>query len=138
MIVFDLSCSNGHSFEVWFNSNNDYKEQNDKGLLICPYCECNKISKKLSAPKIKSSNNNQNPKENFDIISLRKKFFDYVKNNTEDVGKNFPEIARKIHYNEIDPKPIRGIASVEEVKDLHDEGINVVALPNKGDNKQLN
>ena len=48
MIVFDLSCSNGHSFEVWFNSNNDYKEQNDKGLLICPYCECNKISKKLS------------------------------------------------------------------------------------------
>jgi len=56
MIVFNLSCSNGHSFEVWFNSNNDYKEQNDKGLLICPYCECNKISKKLSAPKIKSSN----------------------------------------------------------------------------------
>ena len=45
MIVFDLSCSNGHSFEVWFNANNDYKEQNDKGLLICPYCECNKISK---------------------------------------------------------------------------------------------
>ena len=73
MIVFDLSCSNGHSFEVWFNSNNDYKKQNDKGLLICPYCECNKISKKLSAPKIKSSNNNQNPKENIDIISLQKK-----------------------------------------------------------------
>ena len=81
MIVFDLSCSNGHSFEVWFNSNNDYKEQNDKGLLICPYCECNKISKKLSAPKIKSSNNNQKPKENLDIVSLRKKFLDYVEKN---------------------------------------------------------
>ena len=138
MIVFDLSCSNGHSFEVWFNSNSDYKEQNDKGLLICPYCECNEVSKKLSAPKIKSSNNNQNPKENLDIVSLRKKFLDYVEKNTEDVGKKFPEIARKIHYNEIDPKPIRGSASVEEVKDLHDEGINVVALPNKVDNKQLN
>ena len=69
---------------------------------------------------------------------MQKKFLDYVEKNTEDVGKKFPEIARKIHYNEIDPKPIRGSASVEEVKDLHDEGINVVALPNKGNNKQLN
>ena len=73
MIVFDLICSNGHSFEVWFNSNNDYKEQNDKGLLICPYCECNKNFKKVSAPKIKSSNNNQNQKEKFKYNFLAKK-----------------------------------------------------------------
>jgi hypothetical protein len=138
MIVFDLRCSNGHSFEAWFNSNDDYINQNDKGLLVCPYCDCNKISKKLSALKIKSSDNQKKSKENFDITSLRKKFFDYVNKNTEDVGKKFPEIARKIHYNEIEPKPIRGNASVEEVKDLHDEGINVVALPNQADDKQLN
>ena len=138
MIVFDLSCSNGHSFEAWFNSNDDFIKQNNKGLLVCPYCECNKISKKLSAPKIKSSSHYGNSKENFDIVSLQKKIFDYVEKNTEDVGKKFPEIARKIHYNEIKPKPIRGNASAEEVKDLHDEGIKVVALPKKVDDKQLN
>jgi hypothetical protein len=138
MIVFDLSCSNGHSFEAWFNSNDDFIKQSNKGLLVCPYCECNKISKKLSAPKIKSSNNDGNSKEKFDITSLQKKIFDYVEKNTEDVGMKFPEIARKIHYNEIEPKPIRGSASAEEVKDLHDEGIKVVALPKKVDDKQLN
>ena len=69
---------------------------------------------------------------------MRKKFLDYVEKIPKMLGKNFQKLQRKIHYNEIDPKPIRGSASVEEVKDLHDEGINVVALPNKGDNKQLN
>ena len=116
MIVFDLSCSNGHSFEVWFNSNNDYKEQNDKGLLICPYCECNKISKKLSAPKIKSSNNNQNPKENFDIISLRKKFLDYVEKNTEDVGKNFQKLQGKFTITKLTPNLLEEVPQWKKLK----------------------
>ena len=116
MIVFDLSCSNGHSFEVWFNSNNDYKEQNDKGLLICPYCECNKISKKVSAPKIKSSNNNQNPKEKFNIISLQKKFLDYVEKNTEDVEKNFQKLQGKFTITKLTPNPLEEVPQWKKLK----------------------
>ena len=94
MIVFDLICSNGHSFEVWFNSNNDYKEQNDKGLLICPYCEVIKITKNYQHLKLSHPTTIKIKKKI--LYTFCKKFLDYIEKNTENVGKKFPEIARKI------------------------------------------
>ena len=116
MIVFDLSCSNGHSFEVWFNSNDDYKEQNDKGLLICPYCECNKISKKLSAPKIKSSNNNQNPKQDFDIISLQKNSSIMLKKIPKMLGKNFQKLQGKFTITKLTPNLLEEVPQWKKLK----------------------
>ena len=49
--------------------------------------------------------------------------------NTEDVGSEFPEEARKIHYQESPERRIRGQASADEVQELREEGIEVVALP---------
>ena len=37
---------------------------------------------------------------------------------TENVGRRFPEEARKIHYNEVPPRPIRGQASRDEAQAL--------------------
>ena len=54
---------------------------------------------------------------------------DKVLENTEDVGRAFPEEARKIHYRETPERHIRGTASTKEVEALRDEGIEVVALP---------
>lgn len=54
---------------------------------------------------------------------------DRVIENTEDVGRAFPEEARKIHYKEAPGRHIRGNASSKEVDALRDEGIEVVALP---------
>jgi hypothetical protein len=48
---------------------------------------------------------------------------------TENVGTRFPEEARKIHYEEVPPRPIRGQASPEEAKALNDEGIEFSSLP---------
>ena len=48
---------------------------------------------------------------------------------TIDVGRAFPEEARKIHYGEAPERQIRGVASTKEVEALRDEGIEVVALP---------
>jgi hypothetical protein len=48
---------------------------------------------------------------------------------TENVGSRFPEEARKIHYEEIPPRPIRGQASPEEAKALTDEGIEFAPVP---------
>ena len=33
MIVFDLSCSQGHRFEGWFGSSEDYASQQERGLV---------------------------------------------------------------------------------------------------------
>ena len=49
--------------------------------------------------------------------------------NTENVGRRFPEEARKIHYQEVPPRAIRGQASREEAKALTDEGIDFASLP---------
>ena len=49
--------------------------------------------------------------------------------NTENVGRRFPEEARKIHYEEAPARPIRGQASKEESEALSEEGIDFSPLP---------
>ena len=53
----------------------------------------------------------------------------HVMANTEDVGTQFAEEARKIHYGERGERNIRGQATREETEALIDEGIDVMALP---------
>jgi hypothetical protein len=53
----------------------------------------------------------------------------HVMANTEDVGSQFAEEARKIHYGESEERSIRGQATREETEALIDEGIDVMALP---------
>jgi hypothetical protein len=53
----------------------------------------------------------------------------HVMVNTEDVGSQFAEEARKIHYGESEERNIRGQATREETEALIDEGIEVMALP---------
>ena len=48
---------------------------------------------------------------------------------TEDVGRRFPDEARKIHYDEVPARAIRGQASHEEAEALRDEGIEFTLLP---------
>ena len=52
-----------------------------------------------------------------------------VLQNTEDVGERFTEEARRMHYGESQARGIRGQATPEQCADLHDEGIEVFALP---------
>ena len=59
------------------------------------------------------------------MTGLRK----YVEENSENVGRKFPEEARKIHYGESEERPIYGEASLEEAADLVEEGIDVAPLP---------
>ena len=49
--------------------------------------------------------------------------------NTENVGDRFAEEARKIHYDEVPPRAIRGQATRDEAEALRDEGIDFASLP---------
>lgn len=64
-----------------------------------------------------------------DLAQLHRKFIQFVLKNSEDVGKKFPEEARKIHYEEEPRRSIRGEASRDEVEALREEGIDVYQLP---------
>ena len=51
MKVLDLQCSQQHSFEGWFGSEDDFQSQLIRGLVQCPLCGNAEIVKKLSAPR---------------------------------------------------------------------------------------
>ena len=52
MKVLDLQCSQGHSFEGWFGSQDDYDAQRARGLVSCPVCDSVKVEKAIMAPRI--------------------------------------------------------------------------------------
>ena len=53
----------------------------------------------------------------------------YVVAHTEDVGRKFPEVARRMHYGEEAQRGIRGRVTTQEAVELVDEGIEAVPLP---------
>ena len=65
--------------------------------------------------------------------TLRKMTLDYqnfIKKNLKYVGKNFAYEARSIHYkNKKTSKGIYGTASMEDLQDLKEEGIQAKLMP---------
>jgi hypothetical protein len=141
VIVYNLSCTNNHSFEGWFSSAEDFARQTERKLLSCPLCGNDKVSRLPHAPYVSTGSQEKPPEPTAprskglpqQYANLGAEFLanliDKVIETTEDVGNAFPEEARKIHYHEIPERRIRGTASTREVEALRDEGIEVVALP---------
>jgi len=72
------------------------------------------------------------PKEREAAAAVQAAFVQAVREvlqNTEDVGERFTEEARRMHYGESQTRGIRGQATPEQRAELHDEGIEVFALP---------
>jgi hypothetical protein len=135
MIVFNLSCEKAHRFEGWFGSAGDFESQAEAGSIACPVCGSVEIEKQLSAPYVKTRSTAQAADESQPVAvanaaqMLRQKFVEHVVNNTEFVGRRFPEEARRIFYKEAPERAIRGTASGQEVVELKEEGIDVLAVP---------
>jgi hypothetical protein len=141
MIVFNLNCSNDHRFEGWFASTAEFERQQQSTLLNCPICGSKEISKMLHAPYVNTGGTQlsathqpqpQGQPGNEQVANIARevtKFVEKLIASTDDVGDAFPEEARRIHYNEVPERRIRGHASRDEIKELRDEGIDVIALP---------
>ena len=54
---------------------------------------------------------------------------DHVEKNFDDVGKRFPEEARKIHFGETEKRDIRGQATSQEARELAEDGVEFATLP---------
>lgn len=132
MIIYDLRCTHSHKFEGWFKTSDDFRSQNEGGLLSCPVCGSSEVVKLPTASRIKRHSSSRGPSASPLVTAeqtLLEKIQEYVNNNYVDVGSAFPEQARKIHYGEVKPAPIRGTATPDEARELHDEGVNVISLP---------
>jgi len=144
MKVLNLRCANGHGFEGWFGSDDDYMDQNGRGLVECPLCADKVITRMPSAPRLNLSGareaepakpaSPQTPPapQTAQPADLQAAFMRAVREmmqRTEDVGPRFAEEARRIHYGETPERGIRGKASPEEREALREEGIETFALP---------
>ncbi|WP_300648078.1 DUF1178 family protein [Paenalcaligenes sp.] len=141
--VFDLQCESGHLFEGWFASHEDYDQQVAKGWLSCPVCDSKTITKKLSAPRLnlRHASAAEAAPAKVDVATIQAKLLQQLKQvikNTDDVGDNFAQEARKMHEGESPERAIRGSATVEEYQSLREEGIAVLPIPEFLDEDKLN
>jgi hypothetical protein len=138
MKVLDLQCTQGHGFEGWFASHEEFERQLAAGLVECPLCGDTKVTKLLSAPRLNlgapkpagetgkeapALQPGPSPEARW-LQAVRK-----VMEQTEDVGDRFADEARKMHYGEIEERGIRGQTTRAQAQSLIDEGVPVFSLP---------
>ncbi|HEU4652153.1 MAG TPA: DUF1178 family protein [Croceibacterium sp.] len=145
MIVYDLCCEDGHRFEGWFGSSDDYAGQRARGLVTCPECGSAAVDKAPMAPAVPRKGNSgapapaasakqpmargPMPPEVAEALAQLAEAQARALKDSRWVGEAFAEQTRAMHYGERDPETIHGQASVEEAQALFDEGIPVAPLP---------
>jgi len=155
VIAFMLACHAGHEFESWFASGSAYEAQLKRGLVACPVCGSVKIGKAIMSPAVARKDRaapsapvlapvpasgdaasspagqaaamfGERERQLRQMIRALRK---HVADNSDYVGRRFPEEALQMHQGEIEHRSIWGEASAEEAKALADEGVEVHALP---------
>lgn len=146
MKVFNLRCHLDHRFEGWFGSEAERQRQLSQGLLSCPLCGSLEVSLLPSAPHVQIQRRgpsasdtalasegvpDHHAADSQVAVNQQTAWVEAVQRvmaNTEDVGSQFADEARRIHYGEATLRGIRGQATLEQSRALLDEGIEVVPL----------
>lgn len=133
MIVYPLSCEHGHSFEGWFASADAYGRQSESGQLSCPTCGSSEVTRLPSAPYVKSAGQPATRAPRAGDAGPKAKALEmlraFIIANTDDVGRKFAEVARRIHYREEDSRSIRGEVTPHEAAELEEEGVEAFVIP---------
>jgi hypothetical protein len=151
MIRYSLRCERNHSFDSWFQSSSAYDSQVKRKLVTCPACGSAKIEKAIMAPQIVSKRGRDiaapepaaaQPADvtapastpllmaqERELRAKLKELRDHIVKNADNVGERFPNEARKMHYGDIEHRPIYGEASPDEARALVEEGVEVSPLP---------
>ena len=140
MIRYDLVCDKGHEFDGWFRDSDAYDKQAKRGLVSCTHCGTAKIQKQIMAPGIPSKSNKKSdnavrmsagpadPRAQA-MMQMMRDYRKHVETNAENVGNNFAEEARKIHYKETKERGIYGQTSPDDAAALIEEGIDIHPIP---------
>ena len=141
MIVFDLSCVQGHRSEGWFASSAAFADQRERGLVTCPQCGSNEMDKAPMAPAVPTKGNSKTalpvkatmagelPREVAKAMQALARAQAKALEGSIWVGERFVEESRAMHYGERDPAVIHGQASPDDAAALAEEGIAVSPLP---------
>ena len=142
MIKYNLTCKKCNNFfDSWFPSSKEYEKLKSLKHINCPNCNSLKITKDLMSPNVLNSKKEKSEiiknEKHVKVKNKIKEYQKFIKNNFEYVGENFVYEARSIHYNKKKKsKGIYGNATIDEVKELDEEGIKTEIIPwvNEKDN----
>ena len=149
MIRYTLRCERGHAFESWFQTSSAYDSQVKRKLVTCPACGSARVEKAIMAPQIVSKKGRDNAvpasaspadvtipsstplmmAQERELRAKLRELRDHIVKNADNVGERFPNEARKMHYGDIEHRPIYGEASPDEARSLIEEGVEVSPLP---------
>jgi len=165
MIHYNLRCAKGHAIESWFQSSSAYESQEKRKLVSCPVCGSTKVERAIMAPRIASKKGREKTAaesvpaaaaaptpapatettspastpllmaQERELRAKIKELRDHIVKNADNVGEKFPNEARKMHYGEIEHRPIYGEASPNEAKALIEEGVEVMPIPTLPDDR---
>lgn len=153
MIKYALACDKGHSFESWFADSAAYDKQARRGLVTCPVCNSAKVEKAIMAPRLSGTRKRAKARDveatpapdkapvtmmspvEMELRSKLKELREHIVKNADNVGEKFPEEARKMHYGEAEHRSIYGVASLDDAKELAEEGIDVHPVPTLPDER---
>jgi hypothetical protein len=158
MIKYQLICDQNHEFEGWFQASAAFDAQAESGLLRCPLCDSDQVKRALMTPNLASPKRRKAieppladlapkpanptlaqqlapPTESEQVqafgaaLAELRQLQQKITRDCRDVGDNFAEEARKIHYGEAEADGIYGRTTHEEREALEDEGIDVLDMP---------
>ena len=131
MIKYNLVCECGKDFESWFSSSTEYDVLKKRKLVSCIHCNSTSVKKSIMSPNlpVKSNENSKKVQLEKNIKTQLLNFRRYIEKNCKNVGDNFPQEARNIHYDKKTSKGIYGKATSKETTELLEEGIEVGTIP---------
>lgn len=139
MIRYDLICAKGHEFDGWFSDSAAYDKQAKRGMISCTHCGVNCIEKQIMAPGIPAKGNRKTDKQAMTagpvdpraaaMMQMMRDYRKHITENSENVGTQFAEEARKIHFKEVKKRAIFGEATLDDAKALIEDGIGVHPIP---------
>ena len=129
MIRYTLRCGQDHRFESWFQDSSAYDAQVRRKLVTCPVCNSTEIEKAIMAPRIvgRKGRAKEPPApvpaapaeapaaaestplmmaQERELRTKLRELRDHIVKNADNVGERFPNEARKMHYGEIEHRPI--------------------------------
>jgi hypothetical protein len=129
MIRYALACEAGHGFEAWFGSAQAYDDQAEANAIACPCCGSLRVDKAPMAPHVAKRRPEPQAAKPPKSYAMLRRLRAELTANADNVGSKFPEEARKIHFEETEPRSIYGEATLEEARELREDGIPVCPLP---------
>ena len=129
MIRYRLKCANTHEFDGWFAGADAFDAQKARGLVTCAVCGATEVEKAVMAPAVSAREDAplSRPRSAAEaaLHALRAK----IETESDYVGREFADEARRIHLGEGEARGIWGEADPKEAASLREDGIPITPLP---------